>query len=295
MELLQLKYFYALAKTQHVTKTAENLHIAQPALTQTIRRLEKELDVKLFRSSGRNIVLTECGEYLKERIAPVIKTLDVIPGELEDLENRTRKTLKINVLAASKVIADTLIDFKKANDSINFKIVQSNKKEDEDITVFTRELFKEDVSITEENYIFTEKIFLAVPKPSEYSELKKIRLQDVSEMEFIGLAGSKALRTICDRFCMYAGFTPNMVFESDSPEAVKNLIGANMGIGFWPQYSWGKLDTNHIALIPIEEPECRRDIVIQLHKKKDMNPQVQEYFQYLKEYFEHLEFHYNSL
>ena len=43
MELLQLKYFYALAKTQHVTRTAEQLHIAQPALTQTINRLEKEL------------------------------------------------------------------------------------------------------------------------------------------------------------------------------------------------------------------------------------------------------------
>ena len=295
MELLQLKYFYALAQAQHVTKTAEKLHIAQPALTQTIRRLEKELDVKLFRSSGRNIVLTECGEYLKERIAPVITTLDAIPVELEELEGKRQRTLKINVLAASKVIADTLIDFKKINDNINFKIVQNSKKEDEDITVFTRELFKEQVSNTEENYIFTEKIFLAVPKPSEYSDLKQIRLRDVSEMEFIGLAGSKALRTICDRFCMYAGFTPNVIFESDSPEAVKNLIGANMGIGFWPQYSWGQPDTSHIALIPIEKPECRRDIVIQLHKKREMNPQAQEYFQYLKEYFEHLEIHQNHL
>ena len=43
MELLQLEYFYAVAKTQHVTHTAEQLHIAQPALTQSIHRLEKEL------------------------------------------------------------------------------------------------------------------------------------------------------------------------------------------------------------------------------------------------------------
>ena len=41
MELLQLEYFYAVAKTQHVTHTAEQLHIAQPALTQSIHRLEK--------------------------------------------------------------------------------------------------------------------------------------------------------------------------------------------------------------------------------------------------------------
>lgn len=41
MELLQLEYFYAVAKTQHVTHTAEQLHIAQPALTQSIHRLER--------------------------------------------------------------------------------------------------------------------------------------------------------------------------------------------------------------------------------------------------------------
>ena len=66
MELLQLEYFYAVAKTQHVTHTAEQLHIAQPALTQSIHRLEKELGVPLFHRSGRNIALTEYGVYLRK-------------------------------------------------------------------------------------------------------------------------------------------------------------------------------------------------------------------------------------
>ena len=44
MELLQLEYFYAVAQNQHMTRTAEQLHIAQPSLTQSIRRLEKEHD-----------------------------------------------------------------------------------------------------------------------------------------------------------------------------------------------------------------------------------------------------------
>ena len=58
MELLQLEYFYAVAQNQHMTRTAEQLHIAQPSLTQSIRRLEKELGVPLFYRSGRNIALT---------------------------------------------------------------------------------------------------------------------------------------------------------------------------------------------------------------------------------------------
>lgn len=288
MELLQLKYFYALAQTQHVTRTAEKLHIAQPALTQTIHRLEKELGVKLFCSSGRNIVLTECGNYLRDRIGSVIKTLDAVPSELRELEGMRRNTLKVNVLAASTVITDTLIGFKKLHDGINFKIVQNSRPEDADITVFTKEIFKEPAAPKEEYYIFTEKIFLAVPKPSKYSRLEKINLQDAAEMEFISLAGSRGLRTICDRFCMHAGFSANVIFESDSPEAVKNLIGASMGVGFWPQYTWGKPDMSHMALIPIAEPDCQRDIIIQLHGQPDEQSMAWEYFQYLIQCFEGL-------
>ena len=78
MEFTQLKYFYTLAQNLHVTHTAEQLHIAQPSLTQSIRRLEKELNVKLFKTSGRNIVLTDCGKYLQRKIEPMLKTLNEI-------------------------------------------------------------------------------------------------------------------------------------------------------------------------------------------------------------------------
>ena len=115
MEILQLKYFYALAQTQHVTKTAEQLHIAQPALTQTIHRLENELEVKLFEPSGRNIVLTEYGKYLQKKIEPVLKTLNEIPGELQELAGERRKLLKVNVKAASGLVTDTIIRFQKAH------------------------------------------------------------------------------------------------------------------------------------------------------------------------------------
>ena len=251
MEILQLKYFYALAQTQHVTKTAEQLHIAQPALTQTIHRLEKELGVKLFQTSGRNIVLTSAGNYLQDKLGPILKGLSEIPAELQELSSVRKKTLRINVLAASTVITDTIIDFQKLHSGISFRIVQNSQAEDADITVFTREFFQKPKNTKESYYIFTEKIFLAVPKPSQYSDRENISLSEMAGREFITLAGSRGLRSICDRFCMHAGFKPEVVFESDSPEAVKNLIGASIGVGFWPQYTWGKPDMSRMALIPI--------------------------------------------
>lgn len=84
MELLQLKYFSAAAAQEHITKAAEQLHIAQPALTQSIRRLEEELGVRLFNRSGRNIVLNEAGKLFLKRIAPILAELDRIPEEIRE-------------------------------------------------------------------------------------------------------------------------------------------------------------------------------------------------------------------
>ena len=57
MELNKLRYFYIVAKYEHMTRAAEEMHIAQPALTKTIKALEDELGVPLFMKKGRNIVL----------------------------------------------------------------------------------------------------------------------------------------------------------------------------------------------------------------------------------------------
>lgn len=285
MDILQLKYFYALAQTQHVTKTAQQLHIAQPALTQTIHRLEKELGVKLFKSSGRNIVLTEYGIYLQKKLAPVIKALNEIPDELRELSGSRKKLIRLNVLAASNMITETVIEFKKTHEDVNFIFVQNNEEKDADMTIFTREFFQKPKNEEENYHVFTEKIFLAVPQTSEYAKRKSIALSEMSGKPFISLAGSRSLRNICDRFCMHAGFSPNVVFESDSPSAVQNLIGASQGVGFWPQYSWGAIDEKHMALIPISEPVCQRDIIIQLQNDDKESSFTKEYFEFLTGYF----------
>ena len=84
MELFQLKYFMAVAQYQHMTKAAESLHIAQPAVSQAIRHLEEELQVTLFDRENRHISLNDCGRLLQKRLAPVLSALDAIPEELKE-------------------------------------------------------------------------------------------------------------------------------------------------------------------------------------------------------------------
>ena len=288
MEITQLKYFYTLAQNQHVTRTAEQLHISQPSLTQSIRRLENELEVKLFKSSGRNIVLTDCGKYLQKKIEPLLKALNEIPEEIQTLTGDRKKMLKINVLAASTLITDTIIRYQKKHPEVRFQIVQNVETEDADITIFTREFFQKPLASRDSFYIFSEEIFLAVPNTSEYAQKEAITLSEVAGKSFISLAGTKGLRSICDRFCLHAGFKPNVVFESDNASAVKNLISASIGVGFWPQHTWETHEGSGMTLLSISEPKCQRDIIVQLHHDSESHDAAFRYYKYLVEFFEEL-------
>ena len=122
MELSQLRYFCAVAESQHMTQTAERLHIAQPALTQSIRRLERELGAPLFAPKGRGIVLTECGRFLYRKLAPVVETLDRLPRELAAMAGLERDTIHMNVLAASSLLTASVIEYKRQQQHIHFQL-----------------------------------------------------------------------------------------------------------------------------------------------------------------------------
>jgi DNA-binding transcriptional LysR family regulator len=76
MELRQLRYFAALAGTCHFGRAAEMLHMAQPPLSQAIRRLEKELGVRLFERTTRHVALTGAGEVFRTDVENVLRAVD---------------------------------------------------------------------------------------------------------------------------------------------------------------------------------------------------------------------------
>ena len=283
MELNKLYYFYTVARYEHVTKAAEELHVSQPALTKMVKLLEEELGVSLFRKEKRNIKLTEYGKFLKVKLEPVFQVLEEIPSELEKMKGIYENTVRLNVLAASSIVTEAIVEFKKKNESAVFQVIQNEEEEDCDITVTTNPESVVRLSEFEKTNIIGEEIYLAVPKNWESGD--EAELNDFCEEGFVNLAGSRLFRSICDEFCRKAGFKANIIFESDSIIAVKNIIGAGAGIGFWPDFSWGD-SSDDIKLLKIKNMDCRREIMIGFHKNERKSRICEEFYTYLSEFME---------
>ncbi len=284
MELMQIRYFLETARTKHMTNSAKNLHITQPALTQAIRRLEADLGVPLFAAKGRNIVLTEYGRYLQKKLEPLMRQFDDIPEQLKMMVALEGETIHMNVLAASSLVMEAIIEYKKEHKDIHFQLHQNVESELYDIAVTTKLFYQG--GDEKNSFACGEEIYLAVPENGKYRGADSICLVETAEEGFISLLGSREFRYICDRFCQHAGFTPKIIFESDNPAAVKNMIAANMGIGFWPEFTWGSAESENVRLLKIAEPVCQRDIIINYNRNKTDNRNVVEFFEFLTAYFE---------
>ena len=286
MELTQLRYFLDVAKTQHVTSSADRLHISQPSLSQSIHKLEENVGVPLFTQKGRNIILTEYGKYLQDKLIPIINEIDKIPYELKELAKIDNNTIRINVLAVSTLITNAIIEYKRTHNDVHFQLLQNENLKNYDIEISTQLSHSPTYTHDKTRFIRTEKIYLAVPHNYKYVDRRHIKLSEIVDEGFICLFGSRQFRLICDKICRHIGFRPNIIFESDNASSVIDMISANLGVGFFPEFSWGNIESKHIKLLEIEDTMFKRDIIVTLNQSKHNNLTLLDFYEFLESYID---------
>lgn len=283
MELLQLKYFLAVAESEHMTNTAKQLHIAQPALTQSIHRLEQELGVSLFERAGRGIRLSPAGSYVRDRVKPAMETLENVVRDVQLFQQGEQGVVRVGVHAASGVAIDGIAAYSELNPHVSFEITQDERERHRDVIVTT---ITPRGSSTVENAVektpFSERIGIAVPASSTLGDTAS--LADFANERFIALAGSRRFREVCDTFCAHRAFTPHIAFESDNPLVVKKMIGLGLGVGFWPDHSWGDLDPNSCRLVHLQETEFTRDVIVAKTSRCTPDSEAQRFYEFLLDY-----------
>ncbi|NTV89347.1 MAG: LysR family transcriptional regulator [Clostridiales bacterium] len=248
MELLQLRYFEAVAKTGNMTKAARQLHVAQPAVSQSIARLESELGVKLFTRTGKHIQLNECGSLLINRLPGILSALDNITYSLSNMSAVENSNLHINVLAASALIPRIIASFRHEYPGVNFSLMNNFEVKNFDFYISGANATGFDRSGT---VLLKEDILLAVPYSMPLAQRDTVTLSELYEAVFVMTNKGSSLRSVTDFYCERAGLNPIVAATSDDPYTVRELVSAGVGVSFWPELSWGSISSPYIKFLRI--------------------------------------------
>ena len=190
LTLLALTYFQKTAELQHLTHAAEALHISQPSLSHTIKMLEQELGVPLFRRSGRNIVLTKYGEILLSHTNRIMSELKHAQKELEDAKEAQDMTVTISIFAASMIIPAFLTEFKKEHPHIRFEIIQQRDRQEINHHSRVDLYLSSSINPIDTDHSITllkEDILLAMPDTNPLASHASVNLADFEKADFITL------------------------------------------------------------------------------------------------------------
>lgn len=128
MEIKQLKYFAAIAEEGQITSAAHRLHIAQPPLSQSLKALEEELEVKLCERTCSGTNLTEAGKFVLQRSYEIIHLFDSLKDDISFFRGAVEGTLKIGIVSssASTLIDDNFMAFHEHYPNIKFELQEGN-------------------------------------------------------------------------------------------------------------------------------------------------------------------------
>ncbi|HEX4207043.1 MAG TPA: LysR family transcriptional regulator [Ktedonobacteraceae bacterium] len=296
MELLQLKYFLTVARLEHMTRAAEEVGIAQPALSQTIARLEEELGVALFDRVGRNIHLNHFGQAYVQRVERIFEELEQGQRDLKDLADGRQGQVTFALGAATHLLPDLLSTFRKDHPGVHFllsqhqvntvtSLVQQLARGGCDLCLSSPPLQQPGITSVP---LLTEEILLAFPSTHPLARCSQIRLQEVAQEAFISLKPGHSLRDLTDSFCQQAGFRPRIVFESDEPSTIRGLIRAEQGIAFVPAISWRGSVGPTVMHVTVSEPKCQRTVGLSWLTDRRLSMAAQQFRQFVIEYFAHI-------
>ncbi|MDL2258943.1 LysR family transcriptional regulator [Eubacteriales bacterium OttesenSCG-928-K08] len=284
---MQLSNFQVLAKMQHMTHAADALHIAQSALSRSLKKLEEELGVQLFDRVGKYISLNECGQIFLRHVDVMLSEFEDAKLELNEQQGKGKQSAALSMYAGSKLLPEIVRGFKDKYPDISLQVMQQGSTYESivssDITVYSS------INSTDEAdtlVLMEESICLALPSNHPLAQKASIKLLEAANEPFICLHKGKGLREITDELCRQAGFTPNIVLESDSPGTVRDLVSVGVGFTFVPKISWpGMGDDPNVTLVEIEEPVCSRFVIMKCRRERHLTGAALKLKEYLVDYF----------
>lgn len=263
MHMLTLKYMVTVAEMGSFTRAAEKLYVSQPALSQSIQRLEAELQVHLFQKKNGRSVPTLAGQIVVEKGLKILELHRELLSEISNVNDLRAGILNIGAspFYQKVYLSRWLSAFQARYPGMEVTVLEGFTQNT--VTDILRgELDLGLVSnpvpdnVEECMEAFNEEVLLAVPPSypinaqyrADSGDYTEVDLSDFKEMNFISYRSGRNMTQLMWDECRQAGFMPQIVFKCGSTESVNAMIANGMGVGFVPDTLVNNCPTNQQAV-----------------------------------------------
>ena len=289
MTLTELKYIVAVAREKHFGRAAEACHVSQPTLSVAIKKLEDELDVKLFERSANEVTVTPLGEEIVRQAQSVLEQA----ANIKDIAKRGKDPLSGPLrLGVIYTIGPYLLP-----DLVRQAIDRSPQMPlilQENFTVKLLEMLRTgeiDCAILAEPFpdaglaiaaLYDEPFMAAVPSKHPLAQLGSVSAETLKKETMLLLGNGHCFRDhvleVCPEFARFSSDAEGIrkSFEGSSLETIKHMVASGMGVTLVPRLSVPKTsldghsrrratDALYVKYLPVtdgqSEPPKRRVVM----------------------------------
>jgi len=264
----RLRYFVALADARHFGRAAEALNIAQPALTQQIRLLERDLDATLFSRTSRPITLTAAGAVLLREARVVLDQLDRAAWATRRAAKGAGASISIGATgyAACGVVPRFLSKLVTTMPDVTLSMrelsspaqIAALDKGEIDIGFVRPPIVHELLSTVR---VHREAFVAALPSAHPASKAASVRLRDLADLPIVIFEEGEApgFRSLILHGCVEAGYSPRVVQEAQQVVTMMALVAASAGFAIVPA-SARCLAIPGVSFVEIADPFPTADI-----------------------------------
>ncbi|MEV0185955.1 LysR substrate-binding domain-containing protein [Streptomyces sp. NPDC050625] len=244
MEIRHLRYFAAVAETHHFGKAAESLHMAQPPLSQAIRRLETELGVELFTRTTRQVALTGAGEVFRTDVERILQAVDEAVARVGRFASGVEGVLRVGLTgsASYRQLPALARLLKRELPHVMMEVHTEMLTPAQESGLIERRL---DVGVLRppirqegiaHRALADEPLVVAVPEEHWLAEPDSVRVEQLRHEDFImyGATLGSVVNDAVVRSCLASGFYPHCAYEVTETSAALALVAAGLGIAVLP-------------------------------------------------------------
>jgi len=284
MDLKQLRVFLEVANSEGFTRAAQKLHIAQSAISTSIRKLEEDLGVVLFNRGERKISLTAEGKVLAAHARELIQGVVKARQEIEDLRGLLKGEVKVGLtsMLSSFFFPKIISEFKRLHSGLQISILGDSawniqrmvESGDIDLGIIAGTIPEE----LDYHLLVREEVIACVHRNHFYAGAKKLPMRTLLSQPLVHFKEGYYLREIIDGLASKEGISQVIMAETNLFSLVKGLVKEELSLAFLLKRAMAR--DSEIAIISCD-PQLYVDLSIAWKKNARLSPANRAFLNFL--------------